>query len=52
MKVVSKTKAISRTARLMRAVPFLDVIAFGMDVMTFIDESREAELIKKTNKLR
>jgi hypothetical protein len=50
--VASKAKVVSKVARVLKTVPFLDAIALGMDVMTYMDESNEAELIKKTNKLR
>lgn len=51
-RVASKVKTVSRIAKVLKTVPFIDAIGFGVDVMVYIDESNEADLIKKTNKLR
>ena len=51
-KVLSMTKPIKALAKGLRAIPYLDFIAAGVDVRVFINESREADIIKKTNEIR
>lgn len=51
-KVLSMTKPIKALAKGLRAVPYLDFVAAGVDIRVFINESKEADLIKKTNEIR
>ena len=50
--VVSQTKKLSAFSKVARAVPFLDLIWVWVDVFMYIQESKEADLIKKTNQIR
>lgn len=51
-KVLSMAKPIKTMAKGLRAVPYLDIAAAGVDIRVYINESKEADLVKKTNEIR
>lgn len=51
-RVLAAAKPIKALAKWLRAIPYLDIAAAGIDVRLYFNEAREADLIKKTNELR